>query len=449
MSTIKATTTSSQAIVTTPNLTGNLVLEAENNIVALNSTSALALPTGTTLQRPKNLTGATLRINTTKKSFEYFNGSSWLNIWSDNTAPTWVTPSGTLATINDSYGTYTNVATVQATDVDQDQTIIYTLISGNLPTNMILNSTTGVISGKPANVETQTTYTFSIAATDSMGGSSVRSFNIVVNKVNDGTTAARAAASPAAILSVNSSSTDGWYYYVATDNTIYGAYTKFNWLLTRHWVLVLKVTDRADMPSGSGNWTNNTTVNASDTNITGGSWAKYAAWNLYNFNYIVLDMNGVVPAIMQFNTARTMYSAMQNNSGGAFGGLGCDSTTPAITTNLTYSSSGFYAVGGPFGSQTGAEPYIQLYGINSFANNASNSTSDNASLASVGRAGARVGCALDDGGHTFNNSSNAGSDSGFGFGFGAGNSARTGSCGYAEWNSTAVVNTLPGRLWVS
>jgi hypothetical protein len=449
MSTIRATTTQANAIINTPNLSGDLILEADSNLVDCNITGAIKLPIGTLSERPTKLSGATLRINTTTKALEYFNGSSWTVIWSDNTAPVWTTASGTVATINDSYGTYTNVATLQATDPDPDQTIFYTIVSGNLPSGMTLNPVSGVISGKPANVDAQTTYIFDVSATDSMGGTSTRTFNIVVNKVNDGTNAARAATNPAAILSVNSSSTDGWYYYIASDNTVYGAYTKFNWLLNRHWVLVLKVTDRADMPSGSGNWTNNSVVNASDTNITSGSWAKYASWNSYSFNYILLDMNGVVPAIMQFNTARTMYSAMQNNGTGAFGGLGCDSTTPAISTNLRYQDGGFYAVGGPFGSQTGAEPYIQLYGINSFANNASNSTSDNASLLSVGRAGARVGCALDDGGHTFNAASNGGSDSGFGFGFCAGNAARTGSCGYAEWNSTAVVNTLPGRLWVS
>lgn len=256
------------------------------------------------------------------------------------------------------------------------------------------------------------------------------------------------AANPTAIITANPSAADGWYYYV-TGGIVYGAYTRFNWRLSRNWLLVLKVLNRGDIPSGSSFWTNSTLVNENDQNITGGSWAKYAAWNNFASNYILMDMNGTIPAIMQFTNARTMYDFMQNNGSAAFGGLGCDATTPTITTNLRYDSAAFYQLGGPFEAQTGFEPIIQLYGINSFANNASNGNPDNAGLSSVARAGARVGCALDEGGHTFNNGNNGGSDSGFGFGFCAGNEARTGSCGYAEWSSSAVVNTVPGRLWVS
>lgn len=260
--------------------------------------------------------------------------------------------------------------------------------------------------------------------------------------------AANPAATAEAIYNANPSSAEGWYYY-KDGSTTYGAYTRFNWIQGRHYLLTLKVINRSDLPSGSSFWTDNVLQNSTDTNISTGSWAKYESWNRYPGKYILLDMNGTIPSVMFFNTARTMYTIMQNNSGGGFGGLGCDTAFPPITTNMTYNNGGFYASGGPFGLQTGQEPVIQLYGINSFANNASNGNPDNAGLSSVARAGARVGCALDEGGHSFNNGNNGGSDSGFGFGFCAGNAARTGSCGYAEWNSSAVVNTLPGRLWVS
>jgi hypothetical protein len=159
-------------------------------------------------------------------------------------------------------------------------------------------------------------------------------------------------------------------------------------------------------------------------------------------------MNGTFPAIMIYNTARTMFNAMQNNAGAAFGGLGANSSAPSYTSTR-YDASGFYFSGGPFGAQTGNEPQVQLYGINSFANTSSNGNPDNAGLSSTGRAGARIGTPLDEGGHSFGNSTNSGADSGFGFGYCAGNQARTGSAGYAEWSSSAVVNTLPGRIWVS
>jgi hypothetical protein len=255
------------------------------------------------------------------------------------------------------------------------------------------------------------------------------------------------ASSPAAILSDNPASPDGFYYYLS-GATVYGAFTRFNWLQSRNWICILKVVARGDMPSGSALWTNATLQNENDTNITTGSFAKYGGWNNFTFTRVALDMNGTFPAIMIFNTGRTMFNAMQNNAGAAFGGLGADDRSPQFS-NTRFDNAAFYFSGGPFGLQANTETIIQQYGINCFANNASQSNPDNAGLASVARAGARIGAAMDEGGHTFNNSSNGGADSGFGFGFCAGNPGRTGSCGYGEWSAASPVNTLPGRIWVS
>jgi hypothetical protein len=255
------------------------------------------------------------------------------------------------------------------------------------------------------------------------------------------------AGSPAAILADNPAAPDGFYYYI-TSGTIWGGFTRFNWFQGRNWICILKVFNRGDMPSGSALWTNATLQNENDTSITTGNFAKYGGWNNFTFTRVALDMNGTFPAIMIFNTPRTMFNAMQNNAAAAFGGLGADDRSPQYS-NSSFASAAFYFSGGPFGVQANTETIIQQYGINCFANTASNGTPDNAGLASVGRAGARVGAPMDEGGHTFNNSSNGGADSGFGFGFCAGNPARTGSCGYAEWSAGVPINTLPGRLWVS
>ena len=241
---------------------------------------------------------------------------------------------------------------------------------------------------------------------------------------------------------------DGFYYFV-NSNGLYQAYVKKDWHESRDWMLILKTINRGDIPSGSSYWTNNSLNNETDSNITSGSWAKYASWNQFSFTRLMLDMGGSIAPIMIFNTAGTMYNRIQNNSGAAFGGLGCNSTNPTITTNLRYDSSSFVLSGSAFSTHTGNEPIVGLWGINSFANNASNSTTDNAGLSSVGRSGARVGCGLDEQGHTFNNANNGGGDSGFGFGYCGGNQARTGSCGYAEWNTSTVVEKSPGRLWVT
>ena len=154
-----------------------------------------------------------------------------------------------------------------------------------------------------------------------------------------------------------------------------------------------------------------------------------------------------VPPIMIFGTARTMFQACtQQNYSGGFNGIPATSTDPAFS-NVSYASMPMKS-GSAFPLQTGTENIVQQYGIGCFANNSANSTTDNAGLASIGRAGAWVGAPLDEGGLSFNGQSNGGADSGFGFGGGAGNSARTWSAGYGQWSSGDVVGTYPGYLWV-
>jgi hypothetical protein len=271
------------------------------------------------------------------------------------------------------------------------------------------------------------------------------SWELVTSRI--GTSSVNPAFSPSDILINNPGAADGAYWYT-NGSVTYRAYTRFNWHEGGHWILVLKVHNRGDMPSGSSNWTNSAVFNESDFNLTSGTWAKYNSWNNYSFTRVLLEMNTVVPAIQIYNTPRTMFNAMQNNSSASFGGLGADSRNPSYGVSQRYDNSGFYFFGGPFAAQTGNEPIIQQYGINCFANVSSNGNPDNAGFASVGRAGARVGAPMDEGSYTPNGTSNSGADSGFGFGGCAGNSPRTWSCGYGEWSSTAVVNTLPGYLWV-
>ena len=98
-----------------------------------------------------------------------------------DTAPSWSTASGTLATINDdATGTH---ATVSATDADGD-TVSYSFQSGDLG-GMAVNSSTGAITGDPTNVSNSTTRTFTLRATAGSKNTD-RSFNIVVNPKPDG-----------------------------------------------------------------------------------------------------------------------------------------------------------------------------------------------------------------------------------------------------------------------
>ena len=126
--------------------------------------------------------------------------------------PTWTTASGTLATINDAYGSYSPITTVAATDPDSGATISYSVTTGSLPAGTTLNASTGAISGDPTNVVSQTTSTFSVTAADNAGNTAVRSFNIIVNPVLDGTTSARAGTSATTIKTLTGTTTNGKYW---------------------------------------------------------------------------------------------------------------------------------------------------------------------------------------------------------------------------------------------
>lgn len=144
------------------------------------------------------------------------------------TSPTWNTASGTIATIYDNAtGTH---ATINA--YDPDSSVTYSIDSGSLPAGTTLNSSTGAISGDPTDVESQTTSTFTAAATDIVGNQITRSFSIVVRPYLDGSTSAKAAGSPAQIASViGSTPTNGVYWYKNSgynSGTAFQAYTDWS-----------------------------------------------------------------------------------------------------------------------------------------------------------------------------------------------------------------------------
>lgn len=97
-----------------------------------------------------------------------------------NDTPTWVTASGNLATVYE--GDSIN-AQVTAFDDNEGIPLTYAVSSGSLPSGVTLNSSTGAITGTAPNVNSNTTYTFSLTATDGINTSSARSFNIVVNNI--------------------------------------------------------------------------------------------------------------------------------------------------------------------------------------------------------------------------------------------------------------------------
>jgi hypothetical protein len=96
------------------------------------------------------------------------------NVLNVGTTPTWITSSGSLGNIFDIERT-TKTFTLSATDADSNS-LNYSIISGNLPTNMTLTSG-GVIQGTTTGVASDTTYSFTVRVSDGINYSD-RNFSI-------------------------------------------------------------------------------------------------------------------------------------------------------------------------------------------------------------------------------------------------------------------------------
>ena len=90
-------------------------------------------------------------------------------------APTWTTAAGSLGNVNQGEaGSFTVAAT-------SDSAITYSKTTGSFPSGLTLNSSTGVISGTESGSDTaNTTYNFTLRATDAESQTADRSFSIQV-----------------------------------------------------------------------------------------------------------------------------------------------------------------------------------------------------------------------------------------------------------------------------
>jgi len=97
-------------------------------------------------------------------------------------APTWSTAAGSLGSVAQG-GSIS--FTVTATS---DSTVTYSIVSGALPTGASLNSSTGAITGTESGSDTaETTYNFTIRATDAESQTADRAFSITVTTgINNG-----------------------------------------------------------------------------------------------------------------------------------------------------------------------------------------------------------------------------------------------------------------------
>jgi hypothetical protein len=93
--------------------------------------------------------------------------------------PSWNTSAGSLGNIYDSSRTGFFVD-LSAGDPDANSTVTYSLSSGSLPLSMSLNTSSGRISGTTSAVVSDTTYNFTIDATDNAGNTTQRAFSLTV-----------------------------------------------------------------------------------------------------------------------------------------------------------------------------------------------------------------------------------------------------------------------------
>ena len=291
----------------------------------------------------------------------------------DNT-PAFNTASGTVATINDT--ATGNHVTISATDPDSD-TLTYTVSSGSLPAGLSLNSSTGVISGDPTNVVSQTTSNFNITATGSNLSSS-RSFSIIVNPAPDGTASSRAGTSADAIKTLTGTTTNGLYWITVggTPRQIYCDMSGYN---SSGYMLMATMKDMQSGWSGSGNATtaNNNIVSYSNWHYDSNWWTSstgeadivsadydftqnrdYKSWLWSNYQVNNSSNNGIY--LVNGNALGT--TAKQIKVGGSFS----SSTLVNVfngTTTVNNDSSQSSAVGDGWNFNGGSGTYTNWGGV--------------------------------------------------------------------------------------
>lgn len=144
------------------------------------TSSGITLQSGNTATRPVSPTVGTMRFNTTTGLAEiYSNLYGWI-VCGIPASVTWTTPAGSLGTVLDYVGTYS--FQLVATD-GTNATLTYSLSSGTLPPNATLVSSTGYISGTVSALNSSTTYSFSITASNAFSAVT-RAFTITLAPAN-------------------------------------------------------------------------------------------------------------------------------------------------------------------------------------------------------------------------------------------------------------------------
>lgn len=167
-----AENTQTQITITGTNFVNTPYVDAINSTGAITSADSVSFSSATTLVTNFTLpVDGTYFIRIENPDGNAVRSSTALLTVSD--APAWQTPAGSLGTV-DAGGTIN--FTVSATDATA-----YAVQSGSLPGGASLNTSTGAITGTESGATQDTTYNFTIRATDAEGQTADRAFSIAVN----------------------------------------------------------------------------------------------------------------------------------------------------------------------------------------------------------------------------------------------------------------------------
>jgi len=184
--------------------------------------SGSVLPSGVTLNSSTGLISGILPDISQNTTYSFvINATDGLNVIprtfsiasTVNQPPVWSTAAGSLGTYSDN-----SPVSIQLSATDPEATLVtYSVTSGALPSGLTLSSA-GLISGTGPILVSNTTYNFTVTATDGLN-LSTRTFSMILNTTLDGATSARAANNAAAILSAKPSATSGNYWVKGYNNT--------------------------------------------------------------------------------------------------------------------------------------------------------------------------------------------------------------------------------------
>ena len=160
-------------------------IAADDSTLTYSLASGSTLPSGITLNSATGLISGTLPDIASNTTYTFtINASDGLNptisrafSFVSNAAPTWVTTIGSLGEF--SSGTSLNI---QLSATDPSNSLVYSLLSGSLPSGVTLGSS-GLISGVLPTISTQTTYSFIVNVSDGINPAISRSFSLISNPV--------------------------------------------------------------------------------------------------------------------------------------------------------------------------------------------------------------------------------------------------------------------------